>query len=92
MAKKTSRIPRSINQFSIYIVNTDDYQLSGGNYVRWIWTPAESGAWTAFRTQWVPLYNRYSDKKAGRTTDIKDQLNQIIRNCIKYEQEHHLLD
>lgn len=89
-----TRIPKSIDRFNDYISNTDTHQLAGtpDNYTRWNWTAAESAAWTAFKTQFTPLYGKYSDKKVSRTTDIKDRLRQIIKKCMDYDKEHHLLD
>lgn len=92
--KTQTRIPRSIDKFNDYITNTNDYQLAGtpANYTRWEWSATESAAWTAFKTAFSPLYLKYSNKKSGRTTDVKDQLHQIIDDCVQYDKEHHLLD
>lgn len=89
-----SRIPRSLTHFSGYISNTNTYQLAGtpANYTRWGWSAAESGQWTTFATTFAPLWTKYSNKKTGRTTDVKDQLRQIVANCAAYDRKQRLLD
>lgn len=91
---ETARIPRSIPAFHNYMMDTDDYQTAGSPaaYKRWNWTDEESEAWTEFRNKTKPLFAKYSDKKVGRTTVIKDDLLLIIKDCVKYDREHHLLD
>jgi hypothetical protein len=91
----TSRIPRTIDLFNTFIVNTNSYMLAvivPTNWSRLGWVQAEMTAWTAFVTQWNPLYVKYSDKKGGRTTAIKDQLLLIIKNCVALDKSNHLLD
>ena len=90
----TSRIPRTIDEFNPYIVNTNAYLLAGTptNWSRLGWVQGEMTQWTGFVTLWNPLYPKYADKKGSRTTAIKDQLLLIIKQCITLDKTNHLLD
>lgn len=90
-----SRIPRGIDSFNPYVINTSAYLLAGGtptNAERLGILPAENDQWTGFLTDWNPLYAKYSDKKNGRTTAVKDQLLAIIDQCVLLDQTSHILD
>lgn len=93
MATRT-RIPRSINDFNSYIINTNAYLLAATptNASRLGITVPETTQWTAFVTQWTPLYAKYSDKKNSRTTSVKDQLLSIIKKCVDLDKANHILD
>lgn len=90
----STRIPRGINFFNSYIVNTNTYLLTGtpNNATRLGLLASEQTQWTGFVTQWTPLYAKYTDKKSSRTTVIKDQLLNIIASCVRFDQQVHLLD
>ncbi len=89
-----SRIPRSIPLFSTYIGNTLAHLLAGtpANWIRFVWLQTELDQWTAFNTAWLPLIAKYNDKKNSRTSAVTDGLHQIITDCIKLDQENHLLN
>jgi len=90
----TTRIPRNVEGFNPYIINTNNYLLDGEptNADRLGILPAESDKWTGFATEWPPLYLKYRDKKNNRTTLIKDKLLEILNKCVEYDQENHILD
>jgi hypothetical protein len=89
-----SRIPRGIDEFNPYIINTSNYMLEGTptNAERLGVLTSESAQWTGFITDWNPLYAKYSDKKNGRTTAVKDQLLAIIDQCVLLDQTSRILD
>lgn len=90
-----SRIPRRIEPFNAYIVNTNAYLQEGtptANADRLGILPTEKAQWSAFLTAWTPLYIKYSDKKNTRTTAVKDELMNIIGNCVRFDKSNHILD
>jgi hypothetical protein len=94
MADK-SRIPRSIPEFNPYISNTNNYLLAGvpiTNGVRLGLLETEIARWTGLFTSWSSLYPLYADKRYTRTTDVKDQLLSIMSDCVRLDQDCHLLD
>ncbi len=88
-----SIISRSIDEFNTYLLRTAAYLLLGTptNWSRFGWSSTENAQWQAFLTAWRPLYALYSDKKGGYTTGIRDQLLQIIEDCINLCNTNHLL-
>ena len=90
----TTRIPRAINVFNSYLMNTTAYLLMGSpsNAERLGVLQPEMDRWSNFLGQWTPLYSRYSDKKNSRTTAIKDQLLEIIGLATDFDQSVHFLD
>lgn len=46
----------------------------------------EMNAWEFFLAEWIPLYEKYSDKKATRTTSIKDSLRDVQKRFISFAQ------
>lgn len=89
-----TRIPRGIDLFNAYIVNTNAYLVIGfpTNASRLGILTAEQTQWNSFLTQWTPLYLKYSDKKNSRTTAVKDQMRAIIDDAVTFDQNKHLLD
>ena len=89
-----ARIPRGIDDFNPYIVNTNAFLHAGmpNNAERLGILIAELEKWSAFATDWVPLYSKYSDKKNSRTTVVKDQLLEIISNIVNFDQAVHFID
>jgi len=89
-----SRIPRGIDRFNNYLSNTNTYLIAvnAANATRLGILPAEITRWTAFVSEWRPLYLKYIDGKGSRTTAITDQLHAIIAGFVKYDQTNHLLD
>lgn len=89
-----SRIPRSIEKFNPFIGNTTAYLKEGlpTNADRLGILPAELTKWDGFLTAWTPLYVKYSDKKNSRTTAVKDQLWDIVDQCIDFDHTSHILD
>lgn len=89
-----TRIPRGIDEFNPYIVNTNAYLLLGAptNAERLGILLSEMAKWTEFANDWAPLYTKYSDKKSSRTTAVKDQLLEIIGNVADFDQSVHFLD
>jgi hypothetical protein len=91
----TSRIPRTIDLFNPYISSTATYLLAGtptNNGTRLGLSEDEIGGWRDMNTKWNPLYEKYKDKKTGRTTAIKDQLLLCIDEAIEYDRSCNLLD
>ena len=88
------RIPRGIDDFNPYIVNTTAFLQTGAptNAERLGILIAELERWLGFEAAWVPLYTKYSDKKNSRTTSIKDQLLAIIKECVELDKTRHFLD
>jgi hypothetical protein len=43
-------------------------------------------------SQWTPLFNLYSNKKEGYTTNIKTQLEAIIANAVLYARANKLIE
>jgi hypothetical protein len=90
-----SRMPRGIEDFNSYIVNTTAYLTAGTpttNADRLGVLPAETAQWVSLHAEWVPLYVKYDDKRNSRTTAVKDQLLNIIDRCVDLDQDNHLLD
>ncbi|MGD0709721.1 MAG: hypothetical protein ABR968_00925 [Bacteroidales bacterium] len=87
MTGTTTNIPRNIKAFNTFIVKTCAYLVLGSpqNYVRFGWSAANLAAWQAFLNQWNPLYLLYIDRKGGYTTDIKNDLINIIKAVIAYD-------
>jgi hypothetical protein len=98
MTTYVPRIRRNINGFNTDITITNDYLKEScepdpcTNGERLGWTIDELKFWSDILHDWQPLYIRYGNKKAGRTTDVTDQLHQLIDKAVKYDQEHHLYD
>lgn len=90
-----SRIPRGIEDFNPYLINTSAYLSAGApttNAARLGITEEEVTQWKGYLTNWSPLYLKYSDKRNSRTTAVTDQLYQIIDNVIGFDQSNHILD
>lgn len=89
-----SRIPRAVKLFNPYLINTSNYMQADDptNAARLGLLPAEVAKWSALLAEWSPLYFKYSDVKGKRTTAIKDQLLELLANCVSFDQKNHLLD
>ena len=99
MGNSKTRISRSISGFNADITTTNDYimqlcppPVGQTNASRLGWLPDEITQWQLFGKNWALLYIQYSNKKGARTTNIKDQMKQIIKNCVAYEHKQHLYD
>ncbi|MDD2799065.1 MAG: hypothetical protein PHV20_10765 [Bacteroidales bacterium] len=91
----TSRIPRTIDLFDSYISTTSAYLLAGtptNNGTRLGFSESEISGWNDINEKWTPVYNKYKDKKTGRTTAVKDQLLIFIDEAIEYDRTYNLLD
>jgi hypothetical protein len=88
-----SNIPRSIKEFNVFLIQSCAYLVLGNptNAVRFNWTAANLTAWQNFLSQWTPLFNLYSNKKGGYTTDIKTELEGIIANVVLYANTNKLI-
>jgi len=88
------RIPRTINEFDVYLTNTAAYiqQSTPQNGKRLGLSDAEMARWEAYRKEWAPVYNLYADKKSGRTTAVRDQLRVLIDSVVAFDRTNHLLD
>ncbi len=92
------RLRRSIKDFEIDITFTTDYiqqpcdPSPSINGLRLGWMQAEIDQWVGFKTAWAPLYVKYGNKKATRTTQVKDSLNAIIAEAVSYEKQKHLYE
>ena len=90
-----TRIPRGIDKFNGYISVTSAYLAEGvptTNAERLGISETDVSKWTAFKTQWEPLYLKYSDKKNSRTVAVKDELYNIINETVLFDQTYYLLD
>jgi len=90
-----SRIPRTIALFNPYIVRTQAYLSAGSpvsNADRLGLLPDEVNRWQVIAAQWATLYPLYSDKLNTRTITLKDQLLQLIRDCVSLDNQCRLLD
>ncbi len=88
-----SIIPRDIEGFNSYITHTNNYLILGSptNAVRFGWTAQNLSDWQDFRTEWEPLFFKYSDRKGSYTTDIKNDLENIIKAAIAYDKVNKLV-
>jgi len=93
MSSEKTNIPRDIKGYGIYIVATNAYLIQGApqNYVRFGWSAANLSAWQAFETQWNPLYLLYQNRKGGYTTDVKNDLTNIIDATVLYDKQNKLI-
>jgi len=94
MASNNTNIPRSIILFYDFLVQTCAYLILGNptNAVRFNWTANNLTAWQGFLSQFTPLYQQYTNKKAGYTTDIKDKLLAIIASAVLYARANKLIE
>jgi hypothetical protein len=88
-----SIIPRDIEGFNIYLTLTNNFIITGSpqKYVQYNWTAQNLSDWQAFKTEWDPLFFKYSDRKGGYTTDIKNDLENIILAAIAYDKVNKLI-
>ena len=89
MAHGTTRIPRTIKGFDphiravvAYLLLFTEGSLIMTNAERLGFTAEELAQLQLFLDEWVALMIKYGSKKTTRTTDIKDQLLQIIKNYV----------
>ncbi|MGD0711379.1 MAG: hypothetical protein ABR968_09380 [Bacteroidales bacterium] len=89
-----TNIPRDIKTFNSFINQTNSYLILGTpiNAVRFGWTAAQLTAWQGFLSAWSPKYLLYSDRKAGYTTDNRNDLEIIISNVISYDKVNKLIN
>jgi len=89
-----SEIPRAIDDFNPFIINTTDYLLAGvpTNAERLGILLTEIEKWSGFAIEWIPLYMSYTDEKVGRTRLVKDQLLSVIERFVVMNQTYHLLE
>ena len=89
-----TRMPRAIDVFNSYLMNTNAYLKMGtpSNAERLGLLPTEVDRWSYLLVQWTPLYSKYSDKKNSRTTAVKDQLLELIGIATDFDQSVHFLD
>jgi hypothetical protein len=98
MAYRKPRILRDIPGFNDNIIVTCKYIMTpcdpspSTNGTRLGWKTEEIAQWNAFYEEWKPLYILYANKKAGRTTAVKDELKLIIKRCRAYEHKQHLYE
>ncbi|MHB8260590.1 MAG: hypothetical protein ACYDCN_02595 [Bacteroidia bacterium] len=92
MGKTRDRISTVASEFAAFIQRTDDLQLSPGRVVGthkwqdWGWTAVQSAQWTSYRNQCDLLYPKYADPKHVNT-DITDEMNLLITNVKKYDND-----
>jgi hypothetical protein len=86
-------IPRDIPGYNTYIVTTTPYLTTGNpqKYAQFGWTQLQLQAWEAFLSDWNLLYPSYLNKKGSRTTDVKDDLMDIIKNQVAYDKTNELI-
>jgi hypothetical protein len=93
MSGEKTNIPRDIPGYNVFIVVTTPYLTTGNpqKYLQFGWTQAQLQAWQAFLTDWNKLYPSYLDKKGSRTTDIKNDLLDVIKNHVAYDKTNKLI-
>jgi len=99
MAHGTTRIPRTIKGFDphiravvAYLLLFTEGSLIMTNAERLGFTAEELAQLQLFLDEWVALMIKYGSKKTTRTTDVKDQLFQIIKNYIANDKKLHLYE
>ena len=97
MAHGTTRIPRKEKGFDPHIRAVVAYllQFSPGsttitNAVRLGFTDAELAQLQLFLTDWEALMVLYGNKKVTRSTDVIEQMSQLIKSYIAYDNLQHL--
>ena len=95
----TTRIPRSIKGFDphiraviAYLLLFTEGSLTITNAVRLGFTVEELADLQLFLDDWVALMIKYGGKKTTRTTDVRDQLLQIIKNYVANDKKLHLYE
>lgn len=91
----TTRIPRSISRFGIYLEKVTQYLHAGTpttNADRLSIQAEEVTMLDGFLAEWSPLYLLYRDKKNSRTTAVTEQLHLVIKKTVDYDHQQHLLD
>jgi hypothetical protein len=93
MATETSNIPRSIKGYNTFINVTTPYLTTGvpEKYQQFGWTAANLSFWQAQQTAWNLLYPSYLNRKGAYTTDIKNDLKNIIKNTLAYDKTNKLI-
>ncbi len=93
------RIPRSIKGFDphiraliAYLLLYSPGSLTITNAIRLGFTVPELAQLQLFLNDWEALMLKYDNKKTTRTTDIKDQLLQIIKSYVENDKKIHLYD
>ena len=99
MSQYQPRISRDFAGFNADITTTNVYMmlpcpppLGYLNWQRLGWTADEMAKWQDIETRWTSRYTLYNNKTATRTTDVKNQLKQIIKECVTLDRTHHLYD
>lgn len=88
------RIPRNNDEFNKYYIKMCAYldQETPTNATRLGVLPEEVTQLKSFATQWTPIYEKFSDKRNGRTIASRDELGQIMFEVTEYEQKNRILD
>jgi len=86
-------IPRDIDGFNIYINETNDHLVLGSptNAVRYNWTSQNLSDWQGFQSDFNKLYLLYSNRKGSYTTDIKNDLENIVKAAVGYDKVNKLI-
>jgi hypothetical protein len=93
MTTERTNMPRSIKGYNTFITVTTPYLSTGSplKYIQFGWTAAQLAFWQGLLTAWNLLYPSYINKKGGYTTDIKNDLMNIIKNTIAYDKTNKLI-
>jgi len=90
-----SRMPRGIGDFNPYLNNTCNYLKEGTpttNAVRLGLLDSDTTYWNGLLTKWNELYPQYTDKVYLRTTDIRNQLLNLINEAVDFDQRNNFLN
>jgi hypothetical protein len=89
----STNIPRSIKGYNTFINVTTPYLITGvpQKYLQFGWTAANLSFWQGQQTSWNLLYPSYLNKKGTYTTDIKNDLRNIIKSTIAYDKTNKLI-
>jgi hypothetical protein len=88
-----SIIPRDITGYNTFIITTTPYLTTGNpqKYVQFGFSASQLATWQSYETQWNALYPSYLNKKGGRTTDVKNDLLNIIDAHVAYDKTNKLI-
>lgn len=88
----TSCIPRRKENFNNFIRTTNTYLKEGNptNAARLNMPDNLLTVWSDYLARWIGPYNKFSDKINSRTQAVTNELQAIINEARKFDQENHL--
>ncbi len=92
---RSSRMPKSIPAFSVYLEGAVDYLLAGApqtNADRLGLEEIDVQSLSDIRDRWLPLYQLYENKRNTRTSIITSQLHELMQETRDLDIDRHILD